>query len=312
MIVITGAGGQVGREFPAVNRSSRFLLTLCDRSKLDIRDRPSVESVIGSLRPDAVVNAAAYTAVDRAESDVEACVAVNRDGARNLAIACERLDIPLIHISTDYVFDGRKASPYVESDPTAPLNVYGLSKAEGEVAVRAVPRHVILRTSWVYGIHGSNFVKTMLRLGTEREELRIVDDQRACPTAAADLAAAVLRVCEKLLIEGADTYGPFHCAGRGTATWFGFATAVFDAALAHSRRKPILTPIPTQAYPLPAARPENSVLDCGACRRLFQFDLPHWRESVASVVRMLASADTGASRCKVPALATEAAARKPT
>lgn len=288
-LLVTGAGGQVGREFPRAAAAPRFQLILCDRSAIDIRDSAAIEKTIASVRPHAVVNAAAYTAVDRAESDRETCFAVNRDGARNLALACENAGIPLIHISTDYVFDGRKGAPYIETDPTAPLNVYGLSKAEGEMAVRAARRHIILRTSWIYGVYGNNFLKTMLRLGAERQELRIVDDQRACPTAARDLVAAILHVCEAVVRDGADVRGTFHCAGCGATSWFEFASTIFAIAARHGVRAPTLIPIPTRKYPLPARRPMNSALDCSAFGKQFRFTFPAWQESTALVLDELLS-----------------------
>jgi dTDP-4-dehydrorhamnose reductase len=290
ILLIVGAGGQVGREFPRVLGATPFVLSLLDRRALDIRKQGAVFAALEQIRPAAVVNAAAYTAVDRAESDEAACFAVNRDGACNLALACAASDIPLIHISTDYVFDGRKLGAYAENDPIAPLGIYGRSKAEGEMAVRAThPRHVILRTAWIFGVHGNNFVKTMLRLGAERDVIRVVADQRGCPTAAGDVAAAILHVARRLLLEGTGCYGTFHFTGRGATTWFGFADAVFELAARFGRPRPKLVPIPTSGYPTPARRPPNSVLDCAAFTTTFGLPQPPWRDSLQAVVGELAS-----------------------
>jgi len=238
---------------------------------------------INDFQPDAVINAAAYTAVDRAESEVEAAFAVNRDGPANLARACERAGISLIHISTDYVFDGSKQGAYVEGDPVSPLGVYGESKLAGEEAVRTLcPKHLILRTSWVFSAHGNNFVKTMLRLGAEREELGVVADQFGKPTSAAEIARLILDT----LPDTEGKWGTYHLAQPDAVSWHGFAEAIFDAA----KRQGIVMkveqvqPISTADYPTPARRPANSELDCRLLKSVFGVTIRGWRESLAEVI----------------------------
>ena len=222
-LLIAGSKGQLGTEL--VRLGSGHDLLAVDYDELDITDHDAVLACFDSFHPDAVVNAAAYTAVDRAESDEAVAFAVNRDGPANLARACGRNGIPLIHVSTDYVFDGSKQDAYTESDPVAPLAVYGVSKLAGEEAViAACPHHVILRTSWVFSAHGNNFVKTMLRLGAERDELGIVADQHGCPTSARELARGIYAV---LATNPENNYwGIYHFCQPEPTTWFGFAEAV--------------------------------------------------------------------------------------
>jgi dTDP-4-dehydrorhamnose reductase len=235
-----------------------------------------------------VVNCAAYTAVDRAESEPELALAVNRDGPANLAAACGKAHIPLVHISTDYVFDGSKQGPYRETDPVLPLGVYGRSKAEGDTEVRSRLReHIILRTSWVYGVHGNNFVKTMLRLGQERRVLRVVNDQQGCPTNAADLAEVILAIagrCDR------NPWGTYHYSGKGVTTWHGLAEAIFAEAQKYtSLLVERVEPIPSAQYPTPAKRPANSVLDCSLFTSTFGIEPRPWRESLADVIHGLLS-----------------------
>jgi dTDP-4-dehydrorhamnose reductase len=274
MILVTGANGQVGWEIARRGAGVRAF----GHGDLDITNGEAVRGAFGSLRPKVVVNAAAYTAVDKAESDKALAFAVNETGPRNLALACADLGIPLIHMSTDYVFDGAKAGPYTEDDPVAPLGVYGASKLAGEQAIREIhAQAIILRTAWVYGVHGNNFVKSMLRLGAEREALRVVDDQRGCPTSAADLAAAILILAKKLT--GAvekSAFGTFHCVGGGETTWCGFARGIFEAAQPRLAKTPRVEPIATADYPTPARRPANSVLDCSKLRAVHGITLPPW------------------------------------
>lgn len=282
VLLVAGAGGQVGGEIAAAPGADAFRVVALDRAGLDVADAAAVERVVAAVRPDVVVNAAAYTAVDQAEREHEAAFAINRDGPAHLAAACARRDVPLLHISTDYVFDGTKDGPYVEDDAIGPLNVYGASKAAGEAAVREMlPRHVILRTSWVYGARGRNFVKTMLRLGAQYDRLTVVDDQHGSPSAAAEIAAALVVVARRLVLEGAPRYGTFHFAGQGVTTWYGFAQAIFAEAAAAGARTPAeLVPIPSSGYPTPARRPTNSVLDCARFVTTFGFVPRHWQESL--------------------------------
>ena len=264
-ILLTGGGGQVAWEIERRAAAARLSVRAFTRADLDITDNPAVQRVVAAAAPEVVINAAAYTAVDKAESDKDRAFAVNRDGPAHLAAVCATRDIPLVHISTDYVFDGAGADPYIEDDATAPLGVYGESKLAGEAAIRGfIDRHVIVRTAWVYGVHGHNFVKTMLRLGRERDVLRVVDDQRGSPTFAGDLADALLTLSRRLLGESLpeEAYGTFHYAGGGEVTWYGFAKRIFEIAAPHLGRRPKVEPITTAEYPTPARRPANSVLDC--------------------------------------------------
>ena len=283
MILLTGANGQVGWEIARRSAGVRAL----GRGELDITDGGEVRRVIESARPSVVVNAAAYTAVDKAESERTLAFAVNEAGPRNLATACAAFGIPLIHISTDYVYDGAKPGPYTEDDPVAPLGVYGASKLAGEQAVRETKaRAIILRTAWVYGVHGHNFVKTMLRIGAEREVLRVVDDQRGCPTSAADLADAVLTLAVRLSAGPvADSaFGTFHCVGSSETTWHGFARGIFEAARPYLAKVPRVEPITTADYPTPARRPVNSVLDCDKLRAIHGIALPGWPTSLREML----------------------------
>jgi dTDP-4-dehydrorhamnose reductase len=214
---------------------------------------------------------------------------MNRDGAACMAEAAAYLDVPIIHVSTDYVFSGAKPEPYVETDETGPLGVYGQSKLAGEIAVRvATPRHAILRTSWVYSPYGSNFVKTMARLAKDRETLNVVSDQVGCPTSAADLATAILAV-SKHMVDARDLSGTFHAAGSGETSWAGFATKIFEFLAHEGQRVPSVIPIPAKDYPTPAKRPANSRLNCQKLNDVFGVKLPAWETSLADCVRRLAN-----------------------
>ncbi len=243
----------------------------------------------GLARRPLIVNAAGYTAVDRAESEKEQAFLVNRDGARILAETAAAAHLPLLHISTDYVFDGRATAPYVETDAVAPLGIYAQSKEAGERAVRAAaPRHVILRTAWVYSPSGTNFVRTMLRLGSERSELSIVDDQLGCPTAAADVADAITTILAAAQGPGFDAWGTYHCVGADAVTWYGFARAIFECAAPFGVKPPKLRPVTTADYPLPAPRPAYSVLSTAKLERAFGIRPRPMRDSLnACLARLL-------------------------
>jgi dTDP-4-dehydrorhamnose reductase len=285
-ILVFGAGGQVGREVCRAAWPSRYAILPLDRRMIDITERATVDAMLARERPDLVINLAAYTAVDRAESEPQAAWAVNCAGAAHIAAACDVSATPLIHLSTDYVFDGRKAGAYCEEDAVEPLGVYGRSKEAGERAVRAVlAHHLILRTAWVFGVYGTNFVKTMLRLAAERPVLRVVADQRGCPTAAADIAAAMI-VIAKRIDSGEASWGTYHFAGAEPISWHGFAAAIFDLA-APWLAGPQVEPITTDQYPTPARRPMNSVLDCQKIENVFGIPPPSWRPALAAVVREL-------------------------
>jgi len=243
-------------------------------------------AVDGAQNIDAVVNTVAYTAVDKAESEEELARLINATSARAMAAACAARNIPLIHVSTDYVFDGRKPSPYVESDATNPLGAYGRTKRDGEVAIaEAGGRHAIVRTSWLYSQHGANFVKTMLRLGGEREELRIVDDQTGAPTSATNLADAILTMALRLACEpgNTDLNGIFHYTDRGETTWRCFAEAIFQ----QSGLSPRVVPVTSQEYVTPARRPMNSRLDCSKIEAAYGLKRQEWRQALQAVLLKL-------------------------
>ena len=283
-ILITGGSGQVGGALLRLAPSGVEVVAP-SRSELDLTDPVALAAMVGARSWAAVVNCAAYTAVDKAESDVVAAWQINALAPAALATATAAAGIPLIHVSTDYVFDGRKAEPYREDDPVAPLGVYGASKLGGEVAVRtANPAHVILRTAWVVSATGHNFVKTMLRLGADRPQLRVVADQLGCPTSADDIARAILTIIGRI---GQATYGTYHFVNGGEATWHGLAEAVFARAAAHGRPAPTVEAIATSDYPTPAARPANSRLATDKITRDFGIMPRDWKDAVDEIVDAL-------------------------
>lgn len=276
-VLVVGETGQLARELARAAWAPGVEVTFAGRDIIDLARPETATAVVAAMKPGVVVNAAAYTAVDKAESEADQAFLVNRDGPAALARAAAAVGAPVIHVSTDYVFDGTKDGAYTEDDPVAPVSVYGRSKEAGERAVReAAERHVILRTAWVYSPFGNNFVKTMLRLGAEREELRVVADQRGCPTAAADIAAAIVRLA------GADHgWGTYHYSGAGPTTWHGFAEAIFAGAAARGAKVPArVSAIGTADYPTPAVRPANSVLDCTRIDRVHGIVARNWREAL--------------------------------
>jgi dTDP-4-dehydrorhamnose reductase len=286
---VTGAAGQVGSDLMALGSSGLELLGL-DRAALDITRIDSIDAALERTKPRLVVNLAAYTAVDKAEDEPGAAFAVNRDGVANLARACARRDVAMIHLSTDYVFDGAKTGAWREDDPVSPLSAYGRSKAEGEAALRAaLPRHVILRASWIFGAHGKNFVRTMLGRIGKGDELKVVNDQHGCPTAAADLACAIVAVAHRLLADPARRTGTYHYCNEGPTTWFDFAGAIFIRAAERGLRPPRLVPIKAAEYLAKARRPANSVLDCTKTVQAFGVARPPWRESLIPVVDAILS-----------------------
>ena len=278
-ILLTGSAGQLGRELV---RSLACLgeVVACDRRALDLGDADALRSVLRATKPSVVVNAAGYTAVDRAESEPAAAEAVNGLAPGILAEEAKRCGALLVHYSTDYVFDGAKGAPYTEDDAPAPLSAYGRSKLAGERAIAAVAgRHLILRTGWVFGLHGANFIKTILRLARERDELRVVADQCGAPTWTRHLADATA-----LLLARRDAAeGLFHVAAAGEATWHGYAEAIVATAAAGGliERAPHVLPIATADYPLPARRPADSRLDCRRLARDCGIALPDWRTGLA-------------------------------
>jgi dTDP-4-dehydrorhamnose reductase len=288
-VLVTGAHGQVGWELSRRGAGKGSNILALDRATLDITDQSAVKRTVGRSGAALVVNGAAYTAVDQAESESELAFAANRDGPANLASACAEAGIPLIHISTDFVFDGEKKGPYHETDQVSPLNVYGKSKAAGETEVRERLReHIILRTSWVYGVHGRNFVKTILRLGRERDVIKVVADQYGCPTYAADLAEAILLIAAKLREFGESDWGTYHYCGKGVTNWHGFAEAILVVARQYTNLViKEVEPIATTEYPTLAKRPTNSVLDCSLIENHLGISPKPWNESLTKMLRQL-------------------------
>ena len=286
-LLVLGTRGQVGRELCRADWRAGTALVAFDRVEIEIADRDAVFAAVERERPDIVLNAAAYTAVDRAESERDAAWAGNCTGPANLAGACRKAAIPLVHLSTDYVFDGTKPGPYREDDPVNPLGIYGKSKEAGDRAIREVLReHVILRTAWVYSAHGHNFVKTMLRLGAERPVLRVVADQIGSPTSAADIAGAIRAIVQQIK-SGHTKWGTYNFTSAGAVTWHGFAEAIFELAAPWRGPPPLVEAITTTEYPTPARRPANSVLDCSRIGETFGIVPRPWRDAVAEVIREL-------------------------
>ena len=292
-LLIAGWQGQVARALvEAAPACPDVKACAVGRAALDICEARSIERALSQIEPSIVINSAAYTAVDKAETDAERAFALNRDGARLLAEAAARRGIPIIHLSTDYVYDGRKSEPYLEDDAAEPATVYGRSKLEGEHAVRdANPRHVILRTAWVFSPSGKNFVKTMLGQAAERKAVRVVDDQRGSPTYAPHLVAAILELARQLSArqgEGdAGPWGVYHAAGTGTTTWRGLAEEVFLRSAELGGPAAAVEPIASADYPTPAQRPTNSQLDCSKLERTFGLRLPPWQDGVAACVERI-------------------------
>lgn len=318
-VLLFGRGGQVGGELvrlfgqrgPAgaaataatcATPQPEYELTALDRAACDLSDVGAVHAAIARVKPQVIVNAAAWTAVDRAEAEPDACRRINADAPAAMAAAARDSGALLVHYSTDYVFDGHARRPYREDDPVAPLGAYGCSKLDGERAIAASGcAAVILRTSWVYGMTGQNFLRTMLRLAGEREELGVVDDQEGSPTWSRSIARATLQLLDRHVRDPASDHdtgpdpapdpraglglgpglpGIYHATAAGSTTWFGFASAIFELAPGITRR-PLLKPLATAEYPLPAPRPAWSVLDCSRLRTRFGVTLPGWREALS-------------------------------
>jgi len=282
-ILLAGGTGQVGSEIRKLARRKGYPLVSPDRTALDIRNQDSVRAVMDRTDPSLVINAAAWTNVDLAETETDAAFRINHNGPAHLARACRDRDIPLFHISTDYVFNGRKGAPYLEEDPACPETVYGRSKLLGEEAVKnLLETYVTVRVSWVFGNIGSNFVKTVLRLAAEKNELKVVADQYGCPTFAADIAQALLTMAEQYFSGKPVQWGTYHFCGAAGATWFDFAAAIMETAwekgLIH-QKIPVL-PISTDQFPTPAARPAYSVLDCSKIRHVFGIRQKDWQEGL--------------------------------
>ena len=276
-ILVTGKNGQVGSELSGLYRSLGDVV-VTGREECDLSSEQSIRDTVRQVKPAVIINAGAYTAVDLAEKERDLCFAINAAAPRVLAEEAARLDALLIHYSTDYVFDGEKSEPYLESDPINPVNVYGASKAAiAEVA----GRFLVLRTSWVYAAQGKNFLRTMLRLGAERSELRVVDDQLGAPTSAAAIATATARLAEQYA-DHPEAAGIYHMTAAGSTSWCGFARAIFAAGVLPTQ--PRVQPIPSSDYPTPARRPANSVLANDKFAHTFGFRLPSWQQQLDQVL----------------------------
>ena len=283
-LLVLGAGGQVGRELLSARWPAGWQVEGRTRAEVDLADTAGLEAAIRTARPDIIVNAGAYTSVDKAEVARDAAWAVNAIAPGIIGRVAAELGAAVIHYSTDYVFDGDGCGGREEDDPVAPLGVYGASKEAGERALRAATgRHVIVRTSWVFAAHGQNFVRTMWRLGGARDELRVVDDQRGCPTSARSIAAATVVIAERIAAGGAE-WGTFHFAGAPAATWHGLAEATFQEMARRTGRRPRLLAIATADYPTPARRPANSVLDTRRISGAYGIAAPDWRADLTVVL----------------------------
>ena len=281
---IVGKHGQLGRELLRECTSGSCFVRAYGHEDLDIADKESINQILTGQPIDVLVNAAAYTAVDGAELDIDTAFNVNAEGPGNLALFCSKADIPLIHISTDYVFDGTQSKPYKEDDPVSPLGIYGKSKSLGENKIRdQLTSHIIIRTSWLYSPHGRNFLTTMLRLGREKTIVQVVDDQIGCPTSAGDLAKAILKVVLGIAPSDARFWGTYHFCNQGMTTWYGLAKAIYEYARQHNDyplRVNQLVPLTTSEYPTQAERPPYSALDCSHIKKTFQIDIRNWRQAL--------------------------------
>ncbi|MBX5235195.1 dTDP-4-dehydrorhamnose reductase [Rhizobium sp. NLR4a] len=288
-IAVTGKQGQLVQSLLRRGAETDVDISAVGRREMDLANPTSIAAAFSALRPDLIVSAAAYTAVDKAESEAELAFSVNATGAGAVAEAAARIEVPVIHISTDYVFSGDKATAYSEEDATAPISVYGRSKLAGEKAVAAVnPNHVILRTAWVYSPFGTNFLKTMLRLSETRDHLRVVADQTGCPTSALDIADAVLAIATRIVADPAPSLrGTFHLTGSGEASWADFAEEIFAELHKSGGKKVEVERIPTADYPTAAMRPANSRLSGDKLARTYGIRLPEWKQSMMVVMQDL-------------------------
>lgn len=288
-VLVTGAAGQVGCELVSLAPTG-FEVVAFNSSELDITNAQLVQQIVTEQAPDIIINAAAYTAVDKAESDAERAYAVNEAGVKNLAHAALDLNIPVFHISTDYVFDGISTVPYKENDPVGPTGAYGASKLAGEQALADNGvKYIILRTSWVFGVHGNNFVKTMLRLGKERDTLGVVADQHGCPTSAASIANVLWQLGQKYIAEGELPWGIYHFSNYPVTTWYGFACDIFEQAveLELLKQTPLVNAIESADYPTLAHRPAYSVMDCSKIETLLNVKIPNWQQQLSDLLTQL-------------------------
>jgi len=295
VIVVFGGEGQLGRELTRRAAAGSVALQALTRTEADITDAAAVAAAVSRWKPELVVNAAGYTKVDLAETNIEEVRKANEAGPAVIAGVCATANIPMVHISTDYVFDGAKASPYLETDPVNPISIYGRTKTAGENAVRrALKHHVILRTAWLYSEFGHNFLKTVLHLAATRDELRIVADQHGSPTSAQQLADAILHIAPRV-VRDRNLSGTYHLTADGFTTWHGFASRVVGAAAPLTGRHPMVTAIKTIEYSTAAKRPGNSRLDCRLFTQTFGYSPNHWTKAVDATTRMLAAASQQAA-----------------
>jgi dTDP-4-dehydrorhamnose reductase len=290
-VLITGCHGQVGCCIveQLTNDADTTILAL-DRDSLDITDQNAVNAAVEEFQPSIIINAAAHTAVDKAEDEVELSYAINCDGPKYLALAAQVVGAAILHISTDYVFEGNKVGEYVESDTKNPQGVYGESKLAGEIAVaKACEKHIILRTAWVFGEHGNNFVKTMLRLGTTRDALNVVGDQFGGPTYAGDIAESLIQIANRITQEKSVDYGVYHFSGLPHVSWYEFAEVIFDTAIEQGliKKKPNLICITSEQYPTPAKRPINSRLRTSKINNAFSIEASDWKNALNDLKRFI-------------------------
>ncbi|MEQ8473404.1 MAG: dTDP-4-dehydrorhamnose reductase [Marinoscillum sp.] len=280
-VLVTGSGGQLGSEIQFLQpKYSTLEFHFTDYPGLDITDSNQINSIFESGKYDYCINCAAYTAVDKAEEEKDASDAINVLGAQNLAKACNQYGVKLIHISTDFVFDGTSSKPLKEDQATSPVNYYGESKLKGEMAIsECLEEYFIIRTSWLYSSFGNNFVKTMIRLAETKSELNIIADQIGSPTYAADLALAIMDIISKKSIQ----FGLYHYSNEGVASWYDFTSAIFEYKGIGTK----VYPIPTEKYPTPASRPHYSVMDKTKFKDTFGIEIPHWRESLRKCLEKL-------------------------
>ncbi len=288
-LLIIGSKGQLGSELVIECKRNDFSFLALDLPEFNITDPSQVKKTLADFKPSIVINASAYTNVDMAETEPEIAYTVNSDGPANLAVSCDKNRIPIIHISTDYVFDGSKGQPYAESDPVSPLGIYGKSKEKGESKLRSIlKQHIILRTSWLYSAYGNNFVKTMLKLGKEKEIIKVVSDQYGCPTCAADLAEAVVYISKQITQNFKIAWGTYHYCGLGITTWHEFAKAIFEIASQYQNYKvSSVEAITTAQYPTKTKRPAFSALDCGLFKKHFGINIKPWQESLEKTIERI-------------------------
>ena len=297
-ILVTGGTGQIGLELGAVKWPEGYELFLPGRDELNLNSSEKIASYVADGNFSCIINCAAWTAVDNAEDHVSQCFLANAQGPAWLAEAARGVGASIVHVSTDYVFDGALARPYRETDPVGPVSTYGASKLAGEYAVRhANPRSVVLRTAWVLSQHRTNFLKTMLRLGAERSELGVVGDQTGCPTSAKDIACAIARIATRLLDDADPPAGVYHFVNAGEASWFELARTIFEMAEPYGHPRPRLKGIATSDFPTRASRPANSRLDTTKIAKDFGIAPRPWTEAIQEIVRQVLTASTDGEEC---------------